>query len=139
MKIWAFDPGAVATGFAWVSTDGPYWLADQANDLLDVNGEVWSYVHGPEDVYLIEMFRSAGYLNRFAQDTIEVIGALKFMVRSHWGKEPLIVAEQARLSGQREAAELMEDDLDVLREDPLRKDAFSALAHACAYRRKING
>lgn len=139
MKIWTFDPGSVATGIAWVKTDAPHWDAFQMDDVVDIHYTLHDYVHGIPSVFLIEMYRSAGHLNEHAKRTIEVIGALKLSVQVITGYKPLMVAEQARLNGQREAAELMKDDIDVLRKDPLRKDAFSALAHACAYRRRING
>jgi hypothetical protein len=139
MRIWAFDPGSVATGVARTHQRSAFWDAFQVADELDVKEYFWLYEHDQDDVFLIEMYRSGGYLNKHAQRTIEVIGGLKMLIRSHTGIDPVMVTEQARLSGQREAAALIGDDIDVLRTDPERKDAFSALSHACAYRRRING
>lgn len=138
MKIWAFDPGSVATGIAWVYQHAESFEAFQMDSDTDIWEAIHNVDHGRDDIFLIEMYRTAGHLTKHAQNTIEMIGSLKTTIRLLL-VEPLLVTEQARLSGQREAAELMEDDMDILRKDPLRKDAFSALSHCCAYRRRLNG
>ena len=140
MKIWAFDPGSVATGVAFVYQHAESFQACQFEDIDDVAGVLEDdQFHDRDDIFLIEMYRTAGHLNKHAQRTIEMIGGLKYMIRSLTGVEPQLVTEQARLSGQREAADLMNGSIDTLRQDPQRKDAFSALAHCCAYRRRLNG
>jgi hypothetical protein len=137
MFIWAFDPGSKGNGVACVATDNlEYVLVDQFPDVQDA----WHFydTHAlTTDTVLIEMYRSSGHLTKHAQATIEAVGFLKNAYAYYLGREPVMVAEQARLSGQREAAELMGDNIDTLRRDPFRKDGFSALAHACAYRRRI--
>lgn len=136
--IWAVDPGSVATGVAVVHSDDPeYFHAEQFTDPKDA----YDYLAGAYcslDTLLIEMYRSAGHLNQHAQATIEVIGFIRHAIEHSCGKAALLVTEQSRLSGQREAADLMNGSIDTLRMDPNRKDAFSALSHACAYRRRIS-
>lgn len=137
MFIWVFDPGSKGNGVACVhTTDLKCFLVEQYPGVQ----EAWHFFDThvlSTDTVLIEMYRSAGHLNKHAQATIEALGFLKNAVAYYLGREPVMVAEQARLSGQREAAELMGGDVDTLRKDPFRKDGFSALAHACAYRRRI--
>lgn len=137
--VWAFDPGSVATGVACIHPDSDdFVLAEQFPDPKDA----WHFFEtqsSVDDIVLIEMYRSAGFLNQHAQKTIEVIGFLKHTYEYYYGKPALIVAEQARLSGRREASKFMGADMEDLWTDPHRKDAFSALAHCCAYRRRISG
>jgi hypothetical protein len=106
-------------------------------DLWDIWDTLIDVEVASGDVSIIEMYRSAGYLNKHAQNTTEAIGALKFMCKSIWIAEPLMRPEQARLAGQREAAAMMGLSVTELRQDPFRKDAFSALSHCCSYRREL--
>jgi len=137
MTIWSFDPGAVATGVAWL--DGIDFYATQfANPI-----EAWNVLEdegGRDDVVLIEDYRSGSHLTKEAKATIEIVGFLKYAAKTGWGwgtADPVIRVEQHRLSGQREAAQLMGGTIDELKTDPGRKDAFSALSHCCSYRRYL--
>lgn len=139
MIIWAFDPGAVESGVAWLCTDEPYWGAYQYADPL----KAWENVEmegQKDDVVLIETYRGSGALTNTARETIEVVGFFKHVTRMGWGwgpSEPIMRVEQQRLSGRREAAQLMGGTIEALESDKNRKDAFSALAHCCAYRRGL--
>jgi len=139
MKIWAFDPGAVATGVAWVYDNGPGHYATQMSHPVDA----WDILinHGAEeDIVLVEDYRSGSQLTKEAKATIEIVGFLKYSTKYGWGwgpNEPVMRVEQHRLSGQREAAELMGGTIEALKTDPDRKDAFSALAHCITYRRTL--
>lgn len=139
MTIYAFDPGAVATGIAWLDTASDLFYANQFTDPL----EAWKVLEEEgykDDVILIEDYRTAATLTKEAKATIEIVGFLKHSVRYGWGwgpAEPIMRVEQHRLSGQREAAQLMGGTIDELKSDPNRKDAFSALSHCCVYRRTI--
>lgn len=140
MKVFAFDPGAVATGVAWLDYPSSSWYAKQFADPV----EAWQVVEEEgerDDVILVEIYRSGGYLTKEAMATIEVVGFFKNAVRLGWGwggKVPVLRVEQHRLSGQSEAAELMGGTVAELKKDPERKDAFSALAHCITYRRTLN-
>ena len=141
MKIWAFDPGAVATGVAYLEDDstGLIWWASQYTDPV----EAWDWLidyGGKDDICLVEMYRTSAQLTKEAKATIEIVGFFKYSAKYGWGwgpNEAVMRVEQHRLSGQREAAELMGDTIDKLKSDKNRKDAFSALAHCVAYRRSL--
>ena len=134
--IWAFDPGSRATGVAQVHPENlEFWGADQFTDVKDA----WHYVDsqvGFGDTFIIEMYRSSGHLTKHGQATIEVIGFLKNAIQYFYDVQPIMVPEQARLSGRREAAELMGMSIGEMETNPTRKDAFSALSHCCSYRRE---
>lgn len=145
VRIWAFDPGAVATGVAWVlrtpedHPSEPSWYAAQFADPVDA----WNVLEnkgGGHDTVLVEMYRSGGHLTKEAMATIEVVGFFKHVTKLGWGwgsSRAIMRVEQHRLSGQRDAAELMGGTIDSLRKDPERKDGFSALAHCITYRRSL--
>lgn len=140
MRIWAFDPGAVATGVAWVyAQDFDNWHAQQFANPVDAWEELVEY-GGKDDIVLIEDYRTAATLTKEAKKTIEIVGFLKYSAQYGWGWGPnsaVMRVEQHRLSGQREAAELMGGTIDELKSDPSRKDAFSALSHCVVYRRTV--
>jgi len=141
MKIWAFDPGSNATGAAYIEDSDTRltWWASQYADPL----EAWERLidhGGKDDIVLIEDYRTAGHLTKEAKATLKVVGFLEHSARYGWGwgaNEPVMRMEQHRLSGRREAAELMGGTIDVLESEKYRKDAFSALAHCCSYRRTL--
>lgn len=140
MRIFAVDPGAVATGVALL--EGTHWKAEQwerPQDCWMFIGENLDY-HPNEAVLLIEDYRSAGNLTKEAKATLEVVGFFKIASRMAWAfelEDVIVRVEQQRLSGQRDAALLMGDTIDHLKRDPNRKDAFSALSHCVAYRRTL--
>lgn len=140
MTIFAFDPGSVASGVAWLDTVTDQFYAGQFADPV----EAWQVLEeegDKDDPVLVEIYRSGGHLTKHAAATIEVVGYFKYAARYGWGWGPsqaIERVEQHRLSGRREAAELMEGTIEALEKDPERKDAFSALAHCCAYRRSLN-
>jgi hypothetical protein len=137
MRIWAFDPGAVATGVAFVEEDG--WYADQFPDPILAWDQLIEY-GGKHDLVLVEDYRTSAQLTKEAKATIEIVGFLKYNAEYGWGwgaNSAIMRVEQHRLSGQREAAELMGGTIEELRRDPNRKDAFSALSHCCVYRRGV--
>lgn len=137
MRIWAFDPGAVATGVAYVEPDG--WYANQFTDPIVAWDQLIDY-GGKNDVVLIEDYRTSAALTKEAKRTIEIVGFLKYSAEYGWGwgaNSAIMRVEQHRLSGQREAAELMGGTIDELKRDPSRKDAFSALSHCLVYRRTV--
>jgi hypothetical protein len=137
MRIWAFDPGAVATGVAWL--EGDDWYADQFPDPILAWDQIIEY-GGKHDLCLIEDYRTSAALTKEAKRTIEIVGFLKYNAEYGWGwgaNSAIMRVEQHRLSGQREAAELMGGTIDELKSDPSRKDAFSALSHCCVYRRTV--
>lgn len=139
MTIYAFDPGANATGVAWLDTTTDAFYAYQFADPLDA----WRVLEDngyKDDVVLIEDYRTSANLTKTAKATIKIVGFLEISARAGWGWGPgnyLVRVEQHRLSGRREAAQLMDGTIEGLESDPGRKDAFSALAHCCAYRRSI--
>jgi hypothetical protein len=106
-------------------------------DAADIYDALENVPLAPADTILIEMYRSAGYLNKHAQATIEMVGAIKLISKLIFWTPAVMRAEQARISGQREAAELMGASIEFLRADPGLKDAFSALSHCCSYRREL--
>lgn len=139
MKIVAVDPGAVASGVAVM--DGHVWFAKQFKDPQ----AAWAAIEHEFDeadgdvVFLIEDYRTGSHLTKEAKATI---GLVKFFEQATWYYHAYKVTtvmrvEQHRLSGQREAAYLMGGTIDELKKDPERKDAFSALAHCCVYRRSL--
>ena len=139
MNIFAFDPGSNYTGVATIYDDGDVWWGQHSDPL-----ECWEQLleHGQkDDIVLIEGYRSGGHLTKEAKATIEVVGGLKMMARYGWGWGPgsyVLRVEQHRLSGRREAAEMMGGTIEELESDVNRKDAFSALAHCIVYRRTLS-
>lgn len=146
MKIWAFDPGSVETGVAYLNLDIERKIkVVEWQQFADLH-QVWDFYHAWrswEDVVLIEAYRSAGHLTKHAQNTIEVVGALKFAVeRDENGPEEYTMrVEQHRLSGRRDATKFFytpdhiepEDQIMWIENDKGAKDGFSALSHCFAY------
>jgi hypothetical protein len=143
VKIIAVDPGAVATGVAMVYSQAApeYYTAVQFKDPLDAWGAIENaFDFDNEDtVFLIEDYRTAASLTKEAKATIGLVRFFDLAAKYYhtYGVEVVIRVEQHRLSGQREAAQLMGGTIDELKSDPNRKDAFSALAHCCVYRRTV--
>lgn len=139
MKIFGFDPGSNFSGVAWLDTVTDQFYAGQFADPVDAWG-VLEDEGDQDDVVLVEIYRSGGHLTKEAKATIEVVGYFKYTARYGWGwgaSKAIERVEQHRLSGQREAADLMGGTIDKLKVDPDRKDAFSALSHCTAYRRSL--
>ncbi len=139
MTIFAFDPGSNATGVAWLDTVTDEFYANQFKHPLDA----WRVLEDEgykDDVVLIEGYRTASSLTKEAKATIEIVGGLKMLATYGWGWGPgtyVERVEQHRLSGRREAAQLMGGTIEELESDKDRKDAFSALAHCIVYRRTL--
>lgn len=133
--IWCVDPGAVETGIAGYTDTDSYW-AQFANPL-----EVWAYLDStlsPKDTLLVEDYTHGGTFTVEAKRTIEVLGFIRLTAKYH-GFTVVVRGKDRRLSGQGPAAKLMGDSIAVLKKDPRRKDAFSALSHCITYHREVNG
>lgn len=143
MRIWTFDPGAVFTGMArltWYGqpvfspTEMMWWQDTDVKELYEEFLALEPYPNG--DIVLVEDFSHGGAFTLEAKRTLEVVGFLVnqgardgfTVVRRHKDK---------RLSGQSEAARLMDSTVGALKKDPARKDAFSALAHCITYSREV--
>lgn len=139
MRIIAVDPGAVATGVAAVNSHDEFWTAAQYTDPL----EAWAAVEDELDnnlecTLLVEDFQTSSQLTREGRITIGYVGFFELAARHYHSYHTILVKiPQFRLSGQREAAELMGGTIDQLKRDASRKDAFSALSHCCVYRRTV--
>lgn len=144
MKIWAFDPGAVATGLAWLDKDEDMWAAAQFANPQDAY-RIFDREYAFDDVVLIEDYSHGGAFTREAKETVEIVGFLKHALgyvnsQTFSNDIPVFIRHKdKRLSGQAEAAALMGGTTVDLKKDPENKDAFSALAHACVFRRELNG
>lgn len=142
MKIWTFDPGAVFTGLARLNWYGQpvfspldqFWMQNtDIEELYDdflMQGPAW------QDVVLVEDYSHGGAFTREAKMTLEVVGFLIHQLRRD-GYTVIRRHKDKRLSGQAEAARLMDSTVTALKKDPARKDAFSALAHCITYTREV--
>lgn len=139
MRIIAVDPGAVATGVAAVYSHADTWLAAQYEDPLRAWEVAEADIDDHSDVhFLVEDFQTSAQLTREGRATIGLVGFFELTARYYHSYITVVVkSPQHRLSGQREAAELMGGTIDELKRDPARKDAFSALSHCCVYRRTV--
>jgi hypothetical protein len=141
MRIIAVDPGAVASGVAAVYSHADTWMAAQYEKPLDAWYAAESDIDGhyDEDVhFIVEDFQTSTQLTREGRATIGLVGFFELTARYYHSYITVVVkSPQHRLSGQREAAELMGGTIDELKRDPARKDAFSALSHCCVYRRTV--
>jgi hypothetical protein len=140
MKIWAFDPGSVATGVACYTGDDD-WLARQFTDPVEAweffdNNNINSWDNGPDDIALVEDYRSGGHITSYAKDTIEVVGFLKYNLRME-GYPFHMRVEQHRLSGNTRADELLVSRGVKNPESADWKDARSALAHCITWHRQF--
>lgn len=142
-RIYAVDPGAVATGIASLDTWTNDFHAKQCTSPLGAWGalqyEISSRRSESMDVLLIEDFSSGGHLTKEARKTIGIVDFFYYASFHYlWDSVDVYMrSPQHRLSGQREAAELMGSTIEKLKVDPEKKDAFSALSHCCTYRRTI--
>lgn len=142
VRIWTFDPGAVATGLAYVSWYGQpvfspadmHWWQD--TDIEELYDEFLHQEPTWRDVILVEDFSHGGAFTLEAKKTIEVVGFLVHQLRRD-GYTVVRRHKDKRLSGQSEAARLMDGTVVGLKKDPVRKDAFSALAHSLTYTREV--
>lgn len=148
-QIWAFDPGAVFTGLAGVFYGPDYGVADLLPDpeqdstwlqYSDV-GELYNKFHTgftryKNDVVLVEDYSHGGAFTLEAKQTLEVVGFLTRQLPRD-GYTVIRRHKDKRLSGQSEAARLMQGTVTELKKDPARKDAFSALAHCITYYREL--
>jgi hypothetical protein len=142
MRIWTFDPGAVFTGLAYLqwwgqpvfsSTDMCWWQNSDVEDLYDDflrEEPAW------RDMVLVEDYSHGGAFTLEAKKTIEVVGFLVHQL-SRDGYTVVRRHKDKRLSGQSEAARLMDGTVATLKKDPARKDAFSALSHCITYTREV--
>jgi hypothetical protein len=142
VRIWTFDPGAVATGLAFVHwygqpvvnpSDQFWWQNTDIENLYD------DFLHEEPtwwDVILVEDYSHGGAFTLEAKKTIEVVGFLVHQL-SRDGYTVIRRHKDKRLSGQAEAARLMGSTVATLKKDPTRKDAFSALAHSLTYTREV--
>lgn len=142
MRIWAYDPGAVFTGLAYLnwygqdefsSNDMMWW---QATDVVELYDTMLEYDPSWRDVILVEDFSHGGAFTLEAKKTLEIVGFLARQIP----RDDLTMLRRykdKRLSGQTEAARLMGSTVSALKKDVARKDAFSALAHAVTYTREV--
>lgn len=142
MRIWTFDPGAVFTGLAYITWYGqPVFSATemgwwQDTDIEDLYDEFLHQEPTWRDVVLVEDYSHGGAFTKEAKDTLEVVGFLIHQL-SRDGYTVIRRHKDKRLSGQAEAARLMDGKVVALKKDPARKDAFSALAHSITYTREV--
>lgn len=131
--IWCFDPGAVATGVGWL---GPGKSgAKQFKDPIEAYAAVMIEAE-LGDHFLVEDFSHGGAFTKEAKETLKVLGFLELRLRME-AYTVVLRHKDKRLSGQGRAAELMGSDVKTLKTDPLRKDAFAALAHCVVYERDV--
>jgi hypothetical protein len=140
LKIYAFDPGSVATGVACYTNDTT-WLARQFTDPVDAweafeNDMSMSWDNPMDVVALVEDYRSGGHITSHAKNTIEVVGYLKLSLRAS-GYPFHMRVEQHRLSGNTKADKLLISRGITNPESPNWKDARSALAHCVTYHRQF--
>lgn len=140
MKIYAFDPGSVATGVACYTNDTT-WLARQFTDPTHAweffeNDWMHSWDNTHEDVALVEDYRSGGHITAHAKRTIEVVGYLRLSLEAS-GYPYHMRVEQHRLSGNTKADELLRGRGINNPESPNWKDARSALAHCITWHRQF--
>jgi hypothetical protein len=139
VKIYAFDPGSVATGVACYVND-EYWGARQFTDPVHAwewfeNDWAHSWDQSDEDMTLVEDYRSGGHMTAHAKNTIEVVGYLKLSLRSA-GYPFQMRVEQHRLSGNNKADQLLKARGVLNPESNNWKDARSALAHCITWHRQ---
>lgn len=134
--VWALDPGAVATGVAWMSLEGNVaWGAFQFDNPLKARK---TCNPAEDDIVLVEDYSHGGTFTKEAKQTLEVVGYLRYSLEAR-DIETIVRHKDKRLSGQSEAAKLMNSTTAVLKKHPDHKDAFSALAHCVTFRREYNG
>jgi len=140
MKIWSWDPGSNATGIACYTSD-QNWLANQFVDPVEAwsffeRNEMDSWDSSPDDIALIEDYRSAGHITSQAKATIEVVGFLKHSLRAS-GYPFHMRVEQHRLSGNTHADALLIGRGVTNPQSTNWKDARSALAHCITWHRQF--
>lgn len=140
MKIWAFDPGSVATGVACY-TDNTNWLANQFTDPTEAweffdRNNLDSWDNSEDDIALVEDYRSGGHITSHAKNTIEVVGFLKYNLRME-GYPFHMRVEQHRLSGNNHADALLIGRGVTNPQSTNWKDARSALAHCITWHRQF--
>lgn len=148
-QIWAFDPGAVFTGLAGVF----YERLDTVENLRPKPDDdfTWVQYSSVEELYdhfvkgftrykntvvLVEDYTHGGTFTKEAKQTLKVVGFLETQLRRD-GYHVVLRHKDQRLSGQSDAARLMEGSVTDLKKDPARKDGFSALAHCITYHREM--
>jgi hypothetical protein len=148
-QIWAFDPGAVFTGLAGVFYDphegvedlNPEPEQDSTWAQLSDAGELYDhftkdFTHYKNDIVLVEDYTHGGTFTKEAKQTLEIVGFLTRQLPRD-GYTVIRRGKDQRLSGQGEAARLMNGTVADLKKDPAKKDAFSALAHCITYYREM--
>lgn len=128
-RVWAIDPGAVATGVAYMHLDLYSWACWQHVDPRAVMNKVVPDLSF-RDYLLVEDYSHGGAFTKEAKQTIEIIGYFKYTIPN-----VVLVHKDKRLSGQAEAARMMESTIPELKRAPSYKDAFSALSHCVVWRR----
>lgn len=143
MRIWAVDPGAVFSGVAFIKHHSDTFSWGQFSDPTELwysimeGGDFHSGFQPWTDTLLIEDYTHGGAFTKEAKQTLEVFGYIKLRAQEEAWRKVEVRHKDKRLSAQREAAKLMESTVAELKDDPARKDAFSALAHCIAYRREM--
>lgn len=147
-QIWAFDPGAVFTGLAGVFYGPEYGVADllpapeqdsiwlQYSDVGELYDKFRSFTRYKNDIVLVEDYSHGGAFTLEAKQTLEVVGFLTRQLPRD-GYTVIRRHKDKRLSGQSEAARLMQGTVADLKKDAARKDGFSALAHCITYYREL--
>jgi len=147
-QIWAFDPGAVFSGLAGVFYEPLDTVADlqpapeqdsywaQFSDGVELYDHFRGLTRYKNTVVLVEDFSHGGTFTLEAKQTLEIVG---FLTRQLVRDDYTVIRrhKDKRLSGQSEAARLMNGTVVELKKDPARKDAFSALAHCITYHREM--
>jgi hypothetical protein len=106
------------------------WAAKQYEDPHDVMSTLVGSM-GFGDYVLVEDYSHGGAFTKEAKQTLEIIGYFRYSIPN-----VILVHKDKRLSGQAEAARMMESTIPELKRAPSYKDAFSALSHCVVWRRE---
>jgi hypothetical protein len=144
MRVWAFDPGAVATGVALYEQpmvgfpEADFgWMAKQFTDPADAMAAFLDE-HDRDDYVLVEDYRSGGHLTKEAKATIKIVGYFEnTFLADPWVRLEMRW-EQQRLSGNTEADRLMKAAGIKNPSDANHKDARAALAHCITFARQFS-
>jgi len=145
-QIWAFDPGSNFTGLAGIFYEHLGTVSDMApediewlqfSDAVELYDEFHNgYTRVKNTVVLVEDYTHGGAFTKEAKQTLEIVGFLTRQLPRD-GYKVVRRNKDQRLSGQSEAARLMGGTVADLKKDPIKKDAFSALAHTITYHREM--
>jgi hypothetical protein len=147
-QIWAFDPGSSFTGLAGVFFDPFYGVEDieadpategvwlQEMDVRLLYDRFQGFTKYKNTVVLVEDYSHGGSFTLEAKRTLKVVGFLENQLRRD-DYELVLRHKDKRLSGQGEAARIMNGTVADLKKDPRQKDGFSALSHCITYYREM--